>query len=54
MEKDSSEAISEEMGLLDSINEEKMEEGERWSIFCAPEQEKAAGWGVSFLGDLDT
>lgn len=37
-EKDSSEAISEEMGFLDSINEEKMVEGERWSISCATEQ----------------
>lgn len=29
VEKDSSQAISEEMGFLDSINEEKIVEGER-------------------------
>lgn len=49
-EKDSSAVISEEMGFLDSINEEKMVGGERWSISSATEHEKAASWGVWLLG----
>lgn len=48
-EKHSSEAISEEMGFLNSINEEKMVEGEGSSISCAMKQENAAGLGVSRL-----
>lgn len=37
-------AIGEEMGILDSINEEKMVEGERWSISCAVVHRKAESW----------